>query len=314
MGFLDKKQRIIDTLLTPYGRKMLANGGLNISFIAASDKGSMYKKDENNVRDDDFIETGFESFSSFEDQIFFISSKKGNLLSEKVQEEISYKTGDFTINSDGIVYTTDTFAVSNNEFVSNIENIITGSHERILNKKYLKNKANNEYDNFLLDKNKVDFYISRNSPIQQDDLKEIDVDAAEPLFFDKFVSNTDSFLFLPPVILPGQGSTSPTPLGEYTDLNQENIESYDNVRDMLDGKQFKEIIFEENSRDSNIVMQMYEVNKSSGQESFSKLDTIDFQEFYDEGSFKKVIFAGKVLVDSYGYPTYINMFTIVMEE
>ena len=47
----------------------------------------------------------------------------------------------------------------------------------------------------------------------------------------------------------------------------------------------------------------------------SKLDTIDFGEFYQDGTFKKVIFAGKVFVDNtYNYPTYANIFTIVMEE
>ena len=44
------------------------------------------------------------------------------------------------------------------------------------------------------------------------------------------------------------------------------------------------------------------------------MDTIDFGEFNDNGVFKKVIFVGKNFIDDYNYPTYINLFTIILEE
>jgi hypothetical protein len=60
---------------------------------------------------------------------------------------------------------------------------------------------------------------------------------------------------------------------------------------------------------------MFGIKESENEAKITKLDTIDFGEYYHEGSFKKVIFAGKVFIDNtYNYPTYSNIFTIVMEE
>ena len=60
-------------------------------------------------------------------------------------------------------------------------------------------------------------------------------------------------------------------------------------------------------------MQMFE----TGDGKFLKLDVIDFGEFNvpeDEARPNKhVFFVGKVFIDTYGMPTFINIFTIVMD-
>jgi len=66
--------------------------------------------------------------------------------------------------------------------------------------------------------------------------------------------------------------------------------------------------------ESNIVMQMFELSN----DAFKKLDVIDFGIFNDtddkQGRIEKhVFFIGKVYIDSTGTPTFVNLFTIIMD-
>ena len=86
MGFLNKKKRIIDTYLTPYGRKKLAEEGLNISYVAATDLSSMYPATENKDLDEEFTGLMLEAKTNFQDQIFFTSNVKGKTISQNSQD------------------------------------------------------------------------------------------------------------------------------------------------------------------------------------------------------------------------------------
>jgi hypothetical protein len=74
------------------------------------------------------------------------------------------------------------------------------------------------------------------------------------------------------------------------------------------------INFKSTSMESNIVMQMFELSN----DAFKKLDVIDFGIFNDtddkQGRIEKhVFFIGKVYIDSTGTPTFVNLFTIIMD-
>ena len=61
-------------------------------------------------------------------------------------------------------------------------------------------------------------------------------------------------------------------------------------------------------------MQMFELSN----DTFKKLDVIDFGIFNDpndrQGRVEKhVFFLGKVYIDSTGTPTFVNLFTIIMD-
>jgi hypothetical protein len=70
---------------------------------------------------------------------------------------------------------------------------------------------------------------------------------------------------------------------------------------------------------NNVFMQMFEGknNTPDGVPILRKLEYIDFGEFKDENDkerpYKRVFFVGKVYLDEYESPTYINLFTIVAE-
>jgi len=77
-------------------------------------------------------------------------------------------------------------------------------------------------------------------------------------------------------------------------------------------KECKEIIFNSTSKSNNIAMQMFEL----GNNRFKKLDVIDFGEFNVPDSprpNKHVFFIGKIYLDSVKMPTFVNLFTMVID-
>ena len=79
----------------------------------------------------------------------------------------------------------------------------------------------------------------------------------------------------------------------------------------------KDLRFIETSKGNNLIMQMFEDSNAS---LMTKLDIIDAGLFYPEEGGprtslkpKRVFYIGKVYTDSFNMPTFINMFTIVME-
>ena len=80
-------------------------------------------------------------------------------------------------------------------------------------------------------------------------------------------------------------------------------------------KPFQAIEFSNTSRLNNIVMQMFEISGCNG--TMTKLDVIDFGEFNDPNDSdrvsKRVFFAGKVYLSESGIPTFVNLFTIVID-
>ena len=292
MAFLSKKKRIIDTHLTPYGRKKIANGNMGIKFVALTDASALYSEDkENKTRSEDFIEICNESMSNYQDQMFFDSNNIINLLDGKVQENIAYQTENITIDSNGTLFNVGTSTlnkISEDSFLSTTDEIINDSLKRIKNKKYLKNKTNNEFDSFKIDEKEINFYITKNSPIRSNQIKEIDVESTEPFFFDKYLSSSDHFKFLPPLLPSGENQNVKQQLGNYEDLNQEDIKSYEDIDNIIKKYPFKEINFVENSPNSNLIFQIFGIKNKNNESKITKLDTIDFGEFYQNGTFKVV--------------------------
>ena len=74
------------------------------------------------------------------------------------------------------------------------------------------------------------------------------------------------------------------------------------------------VTFTETSQENNIVMQLFETDSVSNK--FKKLDIIDFGEFLTEdpvSPMKHVFFAGKVFLNSNKIPTFVNLFTIILD-
>lgn len=81
-------------------------------------------------------------------------------------------------------------------------------------------------------------------------------------------------------------------------------------------KEMQVIRFTKTSSDNNLILQVYE--NSVGEASLTKLDVIDAGVFYDyddqDGRYsKQVFYIGKVFYDSLKMPTFINIFTLIMD-
>tara|TARA_R110001583_G_scaffold16272_9_gene66688 strand:- start:6380 stop:7582 length:1203 start_codon:yes stop_codon:yes gene_type:complete len=111
--------------------------------------------------------------------------------------------------------------------------------------------------------------------------------------------------FMPPVFdkyNPDAASTD----GGMDELN--TITSYKVNRER------KQVLFSKTSLENNIVMQMFEINQD--RQKFTKLDIIDFGEFNQEDTArpnKRVFFAGKIFLNSYNIPVFVNLFTIILD-
>ena len=124
---------------------------------------------------------------------------------------------------------------------------------------------------------------------------------------DNFTATTS---VTPPWIAPGS---------DYQELAAISVQ-YNQDTDGTDGsidlsRERKSILFNETSNQNNLVMQMFETDSETLK--FNKLDVIDFGEFNVETDVarpnKHVFFAGKVFLNSYKIPTYVNIFTIIMD-
>ena len=73
--------------------------------------------------------------------------------------------------------------------------------------------------------------------------------------------------------------------------------------------------FLDTSETNNIIMQIFEVDDN--RLKFKKLDVIDFGEFTDETDEerpnKHVFFVGKVFLNSFNIPTFVNIFTVILD-
>jgi len=83
----------------------------------------------------------------------------------------------------------------------------------------------------------------------------------------------------------------------------------------LIAREHVQIQFVETSEQNNFITQMFEENPETGK--ITKLDIVDAGEFLDEidaeRPTKHVFYVGKILFDSNNIPTFVNMFTLVMD-
>ena len=84
----------------------------------------------------------------------------------------------------------------------------------------------------------------------------------------------------------------------------------------LPPKEMQVIRFTKTSSDNNLILQVYE--NSVGEASLTKLDVIDAGVFYDYNDqdgrhSKQVFYIGKVFYDSLKMPTFVNIFTLIMD-
>ncbi len=350
-GILDSKTRIMDVIVTQEGRRQIASGKMRPEFISFTDGHTFYQKEGMQGNEDPTTRIYFEATSRLNDSITLESDDSGNLVqfdfSPKhtlVGEEL------FTVTSSSPDLSNNKFRIHNfgSQFASTGKLIASASINNFKNLYMIGTRNGVEAelpgDGFALSSNTARFSIKNYSPwIDGAHNQKITIDAIEPLFTDKRLSHLPNFKYLPPETITGN------PLGDYPNVNEsapltypelmkeiaikkpeefaksDSLDPFDHPkrRNLLKNfmkpegvmatKEGKTIQFTNTSKTNNVVMQMFELSDNK----FKKLDIIDFGTFNDPQDFdrpeKHIFFAGKVYVDSNGSPTFVNLFTFILD-
>lgn len=303
-GILDSKSRIMDVVITDQGRRQLASGQMRIEFATFTDVGSFYAADENDVISDPSGRIYFEAASDLpSDMITFETDDSGFL----------------------IPYRSDEFAVAGSNMLisgsARAEGDITGAAtavSRAILESWSSLQAIGTYDpldetqDLLVSRQTASFSIRDGFPFTASDVSEAVIDDIEGLNHDFRLSKLRNFRYLPPVNY--SGVLAGAPIAQLPD-NNETLD--------LDTQRFEERIsklesvdfeFIETSSQNNFVMQAFEL---SGDTGITKLDVIDYGErssSLDRNTIVRTLFVGKILVDGFGNPTFVNIFTVEMNQ
>ena len=337
-GFLDKKSRFLDTIVTTEGRKQIAFGKMQAEFYSFSDSGTFYELNTSPSGSVDASKRLYLEASNLpQDLISFESDDSGKLINFKNSDNfvrngkiISISTG-----SNGLLG--NSYDVAENDiFTGKANELLSGSLDSF-KKCYILGSPdvfNENRDQFILGTQKISFTISDESPFESlEGNSKGNIESTDGLFVDSKLSHLPNFQYLPPVNKQRPGENTLDVLGNYPNISQKPKTTFQDVlkeiKEYQDKGFSKEVIFEETSTSNNIFCQFFEI----GGNEIIKLDVIDFgvfTEIQNDGTQsertsqgkditnrvktnKHVFFAGKVFTDSNGIHKFINLFTLVFE-
>ncbi len=313
-GILDSKQRVMDILITDEGKRQASMGELRIHYATFTDRHAFYREEPGTDRivDDATARIYFECGSRQQDQIVIETLETGGLK--------TFKTSDFDLDGTNIASGSLSQAadvvnvfLTGSQFTGKANEIITDVTKNFTDQQILgQNDPFADTSGFEISPEKVMFTVSDSSPIREDGIKVATLDSVESLFQDRRLSHRPNFKYLPPRNLPKMGQKFGTPVGNYVNWNQKKILTIQDLMAELEGRDYVDVEFTETSRDNNLMMQPFEFRP----DGIQKLAIIDFGEFDDEDPYspgKRVFFLGKILKDSYGASTFVNLFTVIMD-
>jgi hypothetical protein len=335
-GILDNKSRILDVIVTQEGKRQIASNKFSPKFVSFSDGNSFYESDIASGCSDASERIYFEAMSERSDSIIVESDDSGQV--------IRFDGGPLQIIGDSLfkrVYSGpskgDFVLVSgSSEFSSISKDLLTGALRNFNDLMLIGNNIETMVDqSFKMSKTQLDFTIDRFTPIPVTEKTSAAIDEIEPMFLDMRLTRADNYMYLPPVnkSLPQRslgGKARPTLLGEYPDVRQLPDLSFESLLSTLQGdsmpkfgneiptsrphKPLQTIDFTNTSIENNLIIQMFESNGETG--LLKKLDIIDFGQFYSPSydiHIQNIYFVGKVFLTESGLPTFVNLFTIIIE-
>lgn len=306
-GILDNKTRMMDTILTREGRRQIAAGDLKIKFVTFTDRHTFYRQDDEDAADDADNRIFMESFHRPQDQIIFETDNEGRFMPFD-GADIKIRRGKLWKDS-GSAH----MQITGSNVPEAIYELLESSANNFRDQQIIGSKdIFDETHDFILNTNNVAFQITDTAPFRGNDISEIDIEKVESLHQDQRLQHLPFYQYMPPVNKPKPGYVHGEPLGHYARLNQDPIQTYEELARDLAKRDYVDLRYIDTSRENNLVMQFLET-KPDGVE---KLALIDFGEFPSDSpasAGKHVYFAGKIFEDATGMQTFVNMFTIVFE-
>ena len=240
-GILNKKQRLIDLVVTKHGRSKIASGKFNPSFASFSDKHTNYfeagMKSQNFA---DYSKVSIETETSLNsDIIVFENDDSGRIFINTATDE-----GLTVIGNKIFVKDPNDLNLTGSQYRESLTSALTGSvfdaaANKILSSSFKNLKSNvlvasnvllgesNEFKMAVTD-NKNYFAITNSSPFRTGPYgKTTTLEASDPLMFDSKLSHLRNFLYLPPI------NTDGSSYGTYQDLRNTSKLSYEDIKDDL---------------------------------------------------------------------------------
>lgn len=242
-------------------------------------------------------------------------------------------------------------SVTGEQFASTVELIKDRTIESFQRNKMIKTLSGFDADDksFKTNIDNHTFVISNSVPFPKGPLThENDIDNAETFMFDSKLAHNQNFMFLPPKNVNGEDfgvyedlrstrketfedikrSLGILKIPEYDKFEEDNtVLNYEGdlviknrapnlpFDSTLISKECAQIYFSKTSEFNNFIGQFFEEEKSTGK--IKKLDIVDAGEFTDELDEEKpnkhVYYVGKVIFDSNNIPTFVNIFTVILD-
>ena len=302
-GILDSKSRIMDVVITDQGRRQIASGQMRIEYATFTDLGAFYSGDEDGVIDDPAGRIYFEAASDLPSDLITLESDDSGLL-------IPYRSDNFAAGGKNLVISG---SVRNKLDVKESADAISRAIFDSWNKLQVIGTDDplDDEQGFQLSRNAIKFSIVDDFPFGQGDVKNAVIDDIEGLNHDFRLSNLKNFKYLPPVNANGQ--LAGKPIGDFSNNNETLDTNKQAFETRLSKLEYADIEFVQTSIPNNFVMQVFELSEDDG---IVKLDVIDYGERPATKNPEKktrTLFAGKILRDGFGNPTFINIFTIEID-
>ena len=350
-GILDKKVKFIDFLITQEGRKQMSLGGLRPTYASFSDNCVDYKSLSGSTKEAS-KKLYFETPPALaHDQIVYETDDRGKLLVGENSEKFSIINDDVYLLTASNGVTLEYLSVTGSQFSSTSNLIKENAIESFKKNKFIRTLSgfNEDSKNFKTSIDNHTFVISNSIPFPKGPLtSKFNIDHAETFMFDPKLAHNTNFMFLPPKNEDGSDYGKHSDLRslnkmDFEDIKKslgvEKIPEYDSFKEensvlnyegdlviknrapnlpfesTLLSKECAQIYFPETSDFNNFIAQMYEEDFVNGK--ITKLDVIDAGEFDDEideeKPVKHVYYVGKILFDSKDIPSFVNIFTIILD-
>ncbi len=302
-GILDSKSRIMDVVITEQGRRQLASGQMKIEYATFTDLGAFYFGDEDGVIEDPTGRIYFEAASDLPSDLITFETDDSGLL---------------------VPFRADSFAAAGkNLILSGVlreESNVAGSADAI-SRAILESWNNlqvigtddplDDEQGFTVSQATATFSIREDFPFSAKDVKVAVVDDIENLSDDVRLSKLQNFKYLPPV--NSSGALAGKEIGKFPNTNETIGAGAQELEKRLSALESANIEFVETSIENNFVMQVFEL---SGDDGMIKLDVIDYgsrPSTKDKSKMVRTLFVGKILIDGFNNPTFVNIFTVEMD-
>jgi len=315
-GILDNKTRILDVLMTQEGKRQLAAGDFQVRYASFTDRSAFYDKSSiSGSTDSAFNRPYLEATNLPFDSITIEANDNGNLLPIGINASAD---GSRILVFDGNISKFNEAPVLNSTgslFASYVDGIIKSTTQNFRKQGIIASRDPiDNSDQFLLSTNAIRYVYSNRGPITGEELIPT-INQAPSLFTHRRFANSLNFAYLPPNV---NVNDKPKPLGRYPNIKQTDAYTFEDINRELTGGNTNDPVcpvnvvqFSETSQTNDICIQAYELNGNI----IKKLDMVDYGDVPGEndGPPKRVIFLGKVYIDSYQSPTFANIFTVILE-